>query len=75
MLLPLSQSPQNRFRHLKQRKSNADTVFEQLGFAQISSDFPSFLATPFETLFQKFESNFLELSLDCFVICEGESIT
>ena len=73
--MPLSQSPQNRFRHLKHRKSNADTGFEQLGSAQISSEFPSFFATPFETLFQKFESNFLDLCLDGFVTCEGESIT
>lgn len=73
--MPLSQSPQNRFRHLKHRKSNADTGFEQLGSAQISSEFPSFFATPFETLFQKFESNFLDLWLDGFVTCEGESIT
>lgn len=75
MLLPLSQSPQNRFRHLKHRKSNADTGFEQLGSAQISSEFPSFIATPSETLSQKVESNFLDLWLDDFVTCEGESIT
>ncbi len=61
MLLPLSQSLQNRFRHLKHRKSNADTGFEQLGSAQISSEFPSFFATPFETLSQKLASSFLDL--------------
>ena len=75
MLLPLSQSLQNLLRHLKQRKSKAVTVFEQSGAAHTSSDLASFFATPCETLFQKLESNFLDLSLDGFVTCEGESIT
>ena len=75
MLLPLSQSPQNRFRHLKHRKSNADTGFEQLESAQLSSVFASFFATPFETLSQKVGSNLFDLWLDLSVPCEGAYVT
>ena len=59
MLLPDSQSAQNLPRHLKQRKSKAETGFEQLGSEQISSDLASFFATPSETLSQKLASSFL----------------
>ena len=77
MLLPDSQSAQNLPRHLKQRKSKAETGFVQLGSAHISSELDSFFATPSETLSQKFASNFFDLFLRLDITCEtwGEFCT
>ena len=77
MLLPDSQSAQNLPRHLKQRKSKAETGFEQLGSEQISSDLASFFATPSETLSQKLASRFFDLFWRVEITCEtwGEFCT
>ena len=61
MLFPSSQLGQKRFRHLKQRKSKAETLIEHPGAAHISSDFAWLSEIFFEMLSQKFSSIFFAL--------------